>query len=96
MIIPPSLATLRVPTDSLRKLPTGAGYTKKNGRATVSLSYRDGHIISSARCDSLEALMFSLEEQLSRAQNRLAETEKTKEPPLVPFWTKFNGIRAAF
>ncbi|MCB6305687.1 MAG: hypothetical protein ACLT4V_09820 [Parabacteroides merdae] len=90
MIIPPSLATLRVPTDSLRKLPTGAGYTKKNGRATVSLSYRDGHIIASARCDSLEALMFSLEEQLSRAQNRLAETEKTKEPPLVPFWTKFK------
>ena len=34
--------------------------------------------------------MFSLEEQLSRAQNRLAETEKTKEPPLVPFWTKFK------
>ena len=90
VIIPPSLATLRVPTDSLRKLPTGAGYTKKNGRATVSLSYRDGHIIASARCDSLEALMFSLEEQLSRAQNRLAETEKTKEPPLVPFWTKFK------
>ena len=35
--IPSSLATLRVPIDSLRRLPEGATYTQKEGQATASV-----------------------------------------------------------
>lgn len=89
--IPSSLATLRVPIDSLRRLPEGATYTQKEGQATASVGLEGETIVIHAGCDSLQALVLSLEERLSRAQEELANTLKVKEPPDIPFWTTLKG-----
>lgn len=89
--IPSSLATLRVPIDSLRRLPEGATYTQKEGQATASVGLEGETIVIHAGCDSLQALVLSLEERLDRAQEELANTLKVKEPPDIPFWMTLKG-----
>ncbi len=89
--IPSSLATLRVPIDSLRRLPERATYTQKGGQATASVGLEGETIVIHAGCDSLQALALSLEERLNRAQEAEANTLKVKEPPDIPFWTTLKG-----
>ena len=89
--IPSSLATLRVPIDSLRRLSEGATYTQKEGQATASVGLEGETIVIHAGCDSLQALVLSLEERLDRAQEELANTLKVKEPPDIPFWMTLKG-----
>lgn len=84
-IIPPSRATLAVPVDSLRRLPAGAAYTEKSGQATVSLSYEDGNVVASARCDSLERLVFELSEQLYGKTEQTGQREEQKTAPAATF-----------
>ncbi|MEY8485391.1 hypothetical protein AALE46_00520 [Tannerellaceae bacterium 33-180] len=84
-IIPPSRATLAVPVDSLRRLPAGAAYTEKSGQATVSLTFQDGNVIASARCDSLERLVFELSEQLYGKTEQAVQREEQKTAPAATF-----------
>ena len=78
-IIPPARATLSVPLDSLRKLPGGAAYTERSGQATVCLTFREGDVIASARCDSLERLVFELAEQLHSRGEQTEQKEEKKD-----------------
>lgn len=87
-IIPPARAALSVPLDSLRKLPGGAAYTERSGQATVSLTFREGDVIASARCDSLERLVFELAEQL---YSRGEQTEQRKKRKRLPSPPSANG-----
>lgn len=84
-IIPPARAALSVPLDSLRKLPGGAAYTERSGQATVSLTFREGDVIASARCDSLERLVFELAEQLHSRGEQTEQKEEKKEAPVATF-----------
>ena len=88
--IPSSLAELTVPMDSLRKLPEGATYTKKSGQATLALRLKGDSIQGIATCDSLQQLVYELEEQLRQAHDRLEQQETTKEPAAIPFWAKIK------
>lgn len=88
--IPASLAELTVSLDSLRKLPGGAVYTKKSGHATASVGIKDGNLIVSAGCDSLQQIIYKLEEQLHQARDELRQKEVTREPFIIPFWTKLK------
>jgi len=59
--IPASRATLRISFDSIAALPTGAGYTARQGQATVTVSKTEGGMIeASANCDSLTLLVDEL------------------------------------
>ncbi|MCS2894380.1 hypothetical protein NXY11_01905 [Parabacteroides faecis] len=99
-IVPPSLAELTIPMDSLRRLPEGAIYTKKSGQATLTLKVKGDSIQGTASCDSLQQLVFELQEQLHQARDRLEQKEKTTEPITIPFLVKFKwcliGILTGF
>lgn len=89
-IIPPSRATLAIPVDSLRRLPAGAAYTEKSGQATVCLTFQDGNVIASARCDSLERLVFELSEQLYGKTEQAGQREEQKTAPVATFGQRFK------
>ena len=98
--IPSSIVKLTIPTDSLRNLPSDAGYTAKSGQAGLKVTYRDGNIHAVATCDSLQQQVFSLEEELHQARDRLEQVYKESKPAVIPFMVKFKwylmGILTAF
>lgn len=93
--VPMSSVSLTLPLDSLRKLPQGASYTAKKGRANVKVTRKaptktePEQIIIEANCDSLQLVcarysktISTLKRQLQSAQNSnkmLKEKEKAKE-----------------
>ena len=54
--VPMSEVTLRIPADSLLKLPESASYHAKSGRANVDVKTDGSQIIVHASCDSLQRL----------------------------------------
>lgn len=98
--IPSSIVQLTIPTDSLRKLPEGAAYTKKSGQATLTLKVKGDSIQGTASCDSLQQQVISLEEELHHARDRLEQVNKESKPAVIPFLVKFKwyltGILTAF
>ncbi len=88
--IPSSLAGLTIPMDSLRKLPPGASYTAKSGQAGLRLEIKGNQLHATATCDSLQQLVFRLEEELHQARDELKRTEARKEPVIIPFLIKFK------
>lgn len=52
--IPMSEVTLKIPTDSLLKLPELASYHAKSGQANLDVRAQGGNIIVYASCDSLQ------------------------------------------
>ena len=83
--IPSSLATLRVPIDSLRRLPEGATYTQKGGQATASVGLEGETIVIHAGCDSLQALALSggETEPGARGGGELLKGERASGHPLL-------------
>ena len=69
----------------IRDRPGGAAYTERSGQATVSLTFREGDVIASARCDSLERLVFELAEQLYSRGEQTEQKEEKKEAPVATF-----------
>ena len=80
--VPMSSVSLTLPMDSLRKLPQGAGYTAKKGRANVKVTRKaptktePEQIIIEANCDSLQLVcarysktISTLKRELQSAQN---------------------------
>lgn len=90
--IRPSLAELTIPADSLRNLPSGAGYTAKSGQAGLKVTYQDGNIHAVATCDSLQQQVFMLEEELHQARDRLEQSETIKEAPEFRLKCYLTGI----
>lgn len=89
--IPMSLAELTIPIDSLRNLPQGAVYTHKSGQATASIALKGDTVLVYAQCDSLQALVFELAEQLHQARDELEQVDKQTEPVIIPFLVKLKG-----
>ena len=85
---PKSLAKLAIPLDSLRKLPEGATFNNKSGQATASAAFKNDTLYVEASCDSLQNLVYQLEENLQAARDELEQKELIKEPETVPFWVK--------
>lgn len=80
MTIPCSLVELIVPLDSLRNLPSGAIFSNRQGQATAALGMKGNSIVAYAYCDSLQQLVYTLEESLRQARDALIEKETVKEP----------------
>lgn len=78
--------------DSLRSLPPDAGYTAKSGQAGLKLTYRDGNIHAVATCDSLQELVFRLEEELHQARDRLERQETEIKPAGNPIKQYLYGV----
>lgn len=87
---PKSLAKLAIPLDSLRKLPEGATFNNKSGQATASAAFKNDTLFVEASCDSLQNLVYQLEENLHAARDELEQKELAKEPATTPFWVKFK------
>ena len=94
--IPSSLAELTVPMDSHRKLPEGATYTKKSGQATLALRLKGDSIQGIATCDSLQQLVYELEEQLRQAHDRLEQKETVKKAPEFTLKCYLTGVLTGF
>ncbi|WOZ84066.1 hypothetical protein KUA49_013030 [Segatella copri] len=72
---------LIIPLDSIGRLPSGASFNKKEGRANVkaSLGKQDGKdvIYIDASCDSLQVLCLYYEEQNKKLTKQNAELSNT-------------------
>lgn len=86
--VPASSVKLTIPADSLRKLPEGAVYRGKSGRANLTVGSDDrGNIVAEASCDSLQQLVLWYEEELalarSEARRKTSNAVRTEEkhPP---------------
>ena len=77
---------MKIPVDTLLKLPEGAVYTARSGRATIRTSVKrkkDGRspvIVVEAGCDSLERELRMLKSRRGAALSRTERQESTKEP----------------
>lgn len=78
--IPASLATLAIPLDSLRRLPGGATYANRQGRATATVGMRGDTVVVTAHCDSLQAVVAALREELDSVQRLEAAKTVDKRP----------------
>jgi hypothetical protein len=85
--IPVERALLKIPVADMAGLPSGAGYSQRNGRAGLDISRHNDTIYVSAVCDSLQRRIeyyeMSLEQARRDSETRL-EIEKT------------NGVQTAF
>ena len=81
---------MEIPIDSLRRLPEEAFYEKKEGKATVKAGVKDGTLLVSASCDSLQALVYSQQEALVRIRDTLEQYESQKEPDVFTFWMQIK------
>lgn len=76
--VPMETVTLTIAADSLRKLPVGASYSARSGRASVEV--RKGRtadtLVVYASCDSLQRMV---EEYERRLKSHSKETEESKE-----------------
>lgn len=68
--VPEQEANLTIPLQNLLNLPDGAGYTKKDGRASVDLRRSGDHLVATGHCDSLARLCLFYEEEVFRKQTR--------------------------
>lgn len=75
--IPTEIAELRLPMDTLRSLPEGAVYTHRTGRATVSAEMKGDTVLITAQCDSIQQVVYNLEEELRSTREELVQKEKT-------------------
>lgn len=79
--VPQDQVHLIIPLDSIGRLPSGASFNKKEGRANVkaSLGKQDGKdvIYIDASCDSLQVLCLYYEEQNKKLTKQNAELSNT-------------------
>jgi len=82
--------------DSLRELPLGATYRSKSGQATATVSMKGNTVVVYAECDSLQQLVYNLEEQLSSVSMHQERKEIIRTPAPMSFKTKakcfFYGV----
>lgn len=83
---------MSIPVDSLRKLTPGAAYEKKSGQASLKLSYKDGNILGSATCDSLQNLVYTYEELIDQLKKDNSELQEQIKPPENPLKRYLYGV----
>ena len=75
--VPASMVSLTLKMDSLRELPAGAGYSARQGQATVKVTRRaptekePERLVIEAGCDSLELLCASYSKTISVMKHRI-------------------------
>ena len=99
-----SSVTLKIPMDSLMKLPSKAEFRAKDGQANVSARNENGIIVVNATCDSLQILCEYYERQYQyykkkcEMQEVLFQTKIKEKPPnplgLFCYGTLFGAILA--
>lgn len=87
-----SIAEMSIPVDSLRNLPEGAVFEKKSGQAGLKLSYKDGKVLASATCDSLQNVLYTYEETIDRLVKENTELKEQIKPPENPFKWYLYGV----
>jgi len=68
--VPKAAVTLTLSADSLRRLPEGASYRARNGRASVEVrkGAESGTVVVHAECDSLQRTVETCERRLESAE----------------------------
>ncbi|GAB6010800.1 hypothetical protein [Viscerimonas tarda] len=84
--IPENKASVTVSVESLSSLPDGAGYTARDGRASVEVKRYGSNFIITSKCDSIQRLLFLYQrsafqfyeqiDSLKMENERLAEFER--------------------
>lgn len=69
--IPESEATVDVPIQNLLDLPDGAGYTAKDGQASVSMQRHGDNITVTGKCDSIARQCLFYEREVFRQRNEV-------------------------
>jgi hypothetical protein len=95
--VPASKATLKLSIDSVIALPVGAGFTARQGQATVTVSKTEGGMIeASANCDSLTLLVdelrtevYHLNKEKTDIKSELSE-QKIIEVNRLTLWQSFQ------
>ena len=83
--VPMSSVSLRLPIDSLRLLPPGAGYTAKKGRANLKVTRKAStktepeQIIIEANCDSLQLVCARYSKIISTLKRQLHEAKQNNK-----------------
>jgi hypothetical protein len=69
-----------VPVESLNSLPDGAGYTAKDGRASVGVKRDGDNFIITSKCDSVQRLLLFYEREAFRQsqENEVLKAENTR------------------
>lgn len=93
VVVPLSVAQLRLHPDSLRLLPDGAGYSKVSGRASVSLVKQDTMYIVTANCDSLTVLVDELTQEVYRLKASDSSAVKSTERVVTVEVNRLTGFQ---
>lgn len=89
-------------TDSIHRLPEGASYHAKSGRANLEVSKgaEPGTIVVYASCDSLQRLVDYYEQQVNMYQSAIdeakTETVEEEEKPPARRWLYLMVLTAGF
>ena len=81
--VPMSAVSLTLSMDSLRRLPSGAGYTARKGQANVKVTRRaptekePEQLVIEAGCDSLELVCAGYSKTISTLKRQLKEARKS-------------------
>jgi len=93
--VPKAAVTLTLSADSLRRLPEGASYRARNGRASVEVrkGAESGTVVVYAECDSLRRTVETCERRLesaetaTKAATAAAEESSESRKPHGGAWT---------
>lgn len=77
------MAKTKFPTDMLKLIPVGTGFSSRSGQATVNITrVSEDSLEVTATCDSLARQLLIITEENTRIRNELIEA-KEKPPPEV-------------
>lgn len=100
--MPTEQAVLKIPSDSLRKLPEGAEYHAQSGRAGATVKTKGDTLIIYATCDSLQRLVEYYERRAEKAeadyghlQHNVQTEEKRRANPVKIAFVCFGAGMAA-
>lgn len=82
--VPPSVAQTTFPTKMLNLIPTGTGFSKRSGQATVNVTRISGDSIEvTATCDSLARQVIVLTEELTRIRSETSRAVEELPPKVI-------------
>lgn len=94
--VPQSEVRLAIPADSLMRLPPRATYSRKSGRASVSVGREGDTVTVYASCDSLQALVVYYERRADHYRKAFEEADARYEEEVKrrsnPIRTYFYGL----
>lgn len=84
--MPKEAVTLTIAADSLRKLPEGASYSARSGRASVDVrkGQSAGTLVVYASCDSLQHLVEEYERRMLQSSKDSTISKEKSETTMTP------------